>query len=173
MSWFTKIAVAVRNRGQLPMGIDEIFDDPYSRKHKNPRSLKKKDLFQGSLGFGSEAHDADEQSASGPNKGQVNSLSSFNEIDSKLYEGHVMNDKPAGMGVAPREDFRSDTGDSPTGSGAGAPRGSTNDPGGDFEKKYTPHDSTPQQVAKRNNLNFQNRPSKRRVSYNGHVINVN
>ena len=179
MSWFSKIS---RVRGETPMGLDEIFEDNYSRQHRNPRDIKKKDRAGAGLitTLGPSAqHSSNEISienvssidgSPGSNRddNKVNSLSDFNQIDSKLYEGQVMEDTVDG--VRPRTDNKGGPG-SATDDSPGV-LGVEDDGAGSYILRHTPGDRNTTQEAIRSNLDFQKRPSRRR-EYNGYAVNVN
>jgi len=165
MSWFSKIG---RSWGQIPFADPfEAWENPYNRyNYENPRERKKKDMTQDSLGMGTETHNPQEVSINGPNESQVNSLSSFYDIDSKLYEGEVMNEGP---GHKPRS--RTDDKGGPSVSDSTDVIGIEEDAMASYIFKNTPDDATTDEVKIKNFLRFQNRPS-RKTNLNGQFVNI-
>ena len=167
MNWFKQ----AREWGQPnQFSIDLKQDDEYSKKNPDyPYKSRKRHMTEDSPGMGSDTHSTSEQSGQGTNENQSNSLTSFHEIDSKIYEGQIMDEDHTGR-PRPRTDDRggqgSSIGDSPS------VLGMEDDGAGNFVLNYTPGDSTTDEVAIKNNLRFQNRPSTRVVSYNGRNVNV-
>ena len=164
MNWFKK----AREWGQGPPFsltevADEINGDPYARENRdNPRQKRKKDLTQDSLGLGSDTHSQSEMAGNGPNELQPNSLTSYHDIDSILYNGEIMDESPIGSTPRPRT---TDTGgpgvnDQPDTLGI-------MDEGGMGSYVFrNPPDKSPMEVI------LQNTPSRKRTKLNGKFVNI-
>lgn len=168
MGWFKKIA---RDWGQIPFADPtenwESVNDPYSRTNReNPRRSKKKDMTQDSLGMGSSSHNSDEVSGT-DNASDVNSLSSFHNIDSTLYNGEIM-EEGVGGSVRPRTD---DTGGSSVGDSPSV-MGIEDDAYGSYVLRHSPNEDSTNERAMKNYLNFQKTKPSKRVSLNGINVNV-
>ena len=169
MSWFKKIA---RNWGQIPFADPtenwEAVNDPYARYNiENPRRSKKKDMTQDSLGMGSSSHNSDEV-AGQDNASDVNSLSSFHNIDSIMYNGEITDESPSGGNPQSRNEFTGgpSIGDSPTSLGM------EDDALGSYILRHSPDEDTAGERSYENFINFQKRKPLRRASVNGFNINV-
>ena len=169
MSWFIKISREWGQPNQFSLDFDK---DPYSKKNPDyPWKSRKSRMTEDSPGMGSDTHSTTEQSGQGTNEKQPNSLTSFNTTDEIMDSGITGEDRPRTW-----QRGGPSIGDSPMGAGAGAASGTEDDGAGSYILRHTPNDSTPEQVARRNNikndLKFQNRPPKRVERYHGQNVNV-
>ena len=169
MSWFIKIA---REWGQIPFGLSDKIDfDPYSRKNPDyPHKSRKSNMLQDSLGLGSDKHSDNETSGSDYENGKyntfINSLTSGHDVDSKLYNGVIMDEGP---GHTPRP-RTTDTG-GPSIGDAPSVLGIEDDAYGNYVLRNKPNDTTPKQRIL-DLLNFQRKKPKRRANVNGNFVNV-
>ena len=165
MSWLHKTS---RSWGQIPFSDPtEYARDPYSRINRdNPRMPNKKDMTEKSPGMGTNRHSNEEISGDMGDDKESNSLSSFHEIENKLYEGQIMDEDPSGK-PRPRTEDRGGpaVGDSPS------VLGMEDDGYGSFILRHTPNDSTTKEVANSNLMRSLRNPA-RRVNLRGKNVNI-
>ena len=169
--WLKKISDRSRQRGQIPMSDPaDGRQDNYSLLNPDYSYKYKKNVVF-SPGMGTDTRDTGEVSGNDIVRGndsekKYNSFTSYYDVDSKLYGGELMNEGEGGT-VRPRT---SDRGGPSVGDGPGV-LGMQDDGWGSFILNYTPNDVGTQEVAIKNYLRFQKKPS-RKVNVNGQMVNV-